>query len=81
MIESDIVKWEMRQLERNAARLYRAKRLRGEGTKRLIAGLAAFGSHALLHLGNALIASGEKLNVKDSNVYKEGKLWTPLPSK
>jgi hypothetical protein len=61
-IENDAAKWEMRQLERKAAKLYRAKRLRGEGTKRL----PALVSRVLLNLGNALIAAGEKLRVKET---------------
>jgi hypothetical protein len=81
MIESDVARWEMRELERKAARLYRAKLLRDQETRRLLAGLAAFGSHVLLNLGNALIAASEKLSVKGENAHQGGESWTLLLSK
>ena len=65
MIENDVARWEMKRLEREAARLYRAKLLRDEETRGLLAGLAAVGSHVLLNLGNALIAASKRLSMKE----------------
>jgi hypothetical protein len=81
MIENDVARWEMRQLEREAARLYRAKLLRDAETKRSLARLAVVGAHVLLSLGNTLIAASEKLSVKGATVYQGGELWTLLLSK
>jgi hypothetical protein len=67
MIENDVAKWEMRQLERKAARLYRIRSLRGKGIKRLFAKLTALGSRVLLNLGNGLIAASKKLSVKETS--------------
>ena len=67
MIENDVARWEMKRLEREAARLYRAKLLRDEETRRLLAGLAAVGSHVLLNLGNALIAVSKRLSMKETS--------------
>jgi hypothetical protein len=81
MIENDVARWEMRRLERTAARLYQVKLLRDRETRRLLAGLAAVGSHVLLNLGKTLIAAGEKLSARVDNVYQGGELWTLLLSK
>ena len=67
MIENDVARWEMKRLEREAARLYRAKLLRDEETRGLLAGLAAVGSHSLLNLGNALIAASKRLSLKETS--------------
>ena len=67
MIENDIARWEMRRLEREAPELYRVRRLKGEVSERLIVRLAAFGSHILLNLGNALIAASERLRVREKS--------------
>ena len=67
MIENDVARWEMRQLERKAAWLYRVKHLKGKGTGRLVPWLSALGSRALLNLGRALIACSEKLRVKETS--------------
>jgi hypothetical protein len=67
MIENDVARWEMKRLEREAARLYRARLLRDEETRRLLAGLAAVGSHVLLNLGNALIAASKRLSMKETS--------------
>jgi hypothetical protein len=67
MIENDVARWEMKRLEREAARLYRARLLRDEETRRLLAGLAAVGSHVLLNLGNALIAASKRLSMKEAS--------------
>jgi hypothetical protein len=67
MIENDVARWEMKRLEREAARLYRAKLLRDEETRRLLAGLAAVGSHVLLNLGNALIAASKRLSMEETS--------------
>jgi hypothetical protein len=67
IIENDVARWEMKRLEREAARLYRAKLLWDEETRRLLAGLAAVGSHALLNLGNALIAASKRLSMKETS--------------
>jgi hypothetical protein len=66
-IENDVARWEMRQLERKAARLCRVKHLRNGGIKQLFAKLTALGSRVLLNLGNALIAAGEKLRVTETS--------------
>ena len=73
-IENDVARWEIKRLERKAARFYRAKLLRDRETRRLLAGLAAVGSHVLLNLGKRLIAAGEKLSVKGENAYQGGRL-------
>jgi hypothetical protein len=67
MIENDVARWEMKRLEREAARLYRAKLLRDEEARGLLAGLAAVGSHVLLNLGNALIAASKRLSMKETS--------------
>ena len=67
MIKNDVARWEMKRLEHQAGRLYRAKLLRDEETRELLTGLAAAGSHVLLNLGNALIAASKKLSMKETS--------------
>ena len=67
MIENDVARWDLRRLERETARLYRARLLRDRETRRLLAGLAAVGSCVLLNLGKTLITAGEKLSMKGTS--------------
>ena len=61
MLENDVAKWEMRQLERKAARLYRAKRLREDRP-----GCLSRQVRRLQHqLGQQLVELGQQLQRHD----------------
>jgi hypothetical protein len=59
--ENNSMKWEIRRLDDETARHYRAELARSE-EKQLLKGLTAVGSRALLKLGSALISAGERLS-------------------
>jgi len=62
MLENNTLKWEIKRLDDETARHYRAGLARNEGEKHLLTGLVAVGSRALLKLGGALISAGERLS-------------------
>jgi hypothetical protein len=68
MPENNTLEWEIKWLDDETARHYRAELARNE-EKQLLKGLATVGSRALLKLGSALTSAGERL----SNVRTSGR--------
>jgi hypothetical protein len=60
--ENNSLKWEIRRLDGETARHYRAGLARSDGQRQLLTNLTAVGSRVLLKLGSVLTSAGERLS-------------------